>query len=456
MKNNQIDISVIIPIYNAEKYIYVCIDSLMHQGELHLEIILVDDGSTDQSGAIVDKCAEKDNRIKVIHQVNGGASAARNTGLNVARGEYIAFLDSDDWIKEKSLPALYHQAISYQADVVMGHIWLCHQDGSIDKPFKQVSGEFLNNTVSGKEGFIWLVKNRFYLPTPVQYIYKREYLQKIQACFEEGIMHEDELWTPIVLYQAEKMVISDIAFYYYRQNEESVMHTTSLSRRLASLFKVTDRLMESANRFDFSGENEKLKNWWYVNVFRLYAMAFILLPNIKDSSYKIPKHHLDRFWQDCWQMIPDALQRCRDYHSNAGTGLRRYIDWVTSDWVASVNYQVKTGKRLMLIYNTIDGKDISLSMENVPNNWVITTDRRYFQQADAVVFYLPNLQQEVENDLDKPEGQIWISWYLESEKEDPLTSDPEIRDIFDVWISHQPGDEQREHLLVRLCRSIHE
>ena len=103
-KLNQIDMSVIIPVYNVEKYLTVCIDSLMSQGDLRMEIILVNDGSTDLSGEIADEYAKKEGRIKVIHQENGGASAARNTGLDIASGEYIAFLDSDDWIKEKSLP----------------------------------------------------------------------------------------------------------------------------------------------------------------------------------------------------------------------------------------------------------------------------------------------------------------------------------------------------------------
>ena len=100
-KLNQIDMSVIIPVYNVEKYLTVCIDSLMSQGDLRMEIILVNDGSTDLSGEIADEYAKKEGRIKVIHQENEGASAARNPGLEIAQGEYIAFLDSEDWISWK-------------------------------------------------------------------------------------------------------------------------------------------------------------------------------------------------------------------------------------------------------------------------------------------------------------------------------------------------------------------
>jgi glycosyltransferase involved in cell wall biosynthesis len=304
----------------------------MPQGDLRIEIILVNDGSTDRSGTIADQYAEKNNRIKVIHQENGGASAARNTGLDAAQGEYIVFLDSDDLIKEGSLPALYHEAARHHADVVAGNIWLCHQDGSLDRPFKQISGELANITLSGKESFIRLVKTHFYLPTPCKYICHRNYLKKMQARFEEGIMHEDELWSPVILYHAQKMAITDIEFYYYRQSEESVMHTTNLFRRLDSLSRVTDRLIEFAAQPNFSKENEELKSWWHVNIFRLYSMYFTLLARVKDSLYTVPEHHLDYFWRDCRQMVPDSLQRCRDYYRVAEAELKKYTDWRISDW----------------------------------------------------------------------------------------------------------------------------
>ena len=146
-----------------------------------MEIILVNDGSTDLSGEIADEYAKKEERIKVIHQENGGASAARNVGLDIATEEYIAFLDSDDWIKDESLSLLYDEAVKHHADVVMGNMWLCHQDGSMDKPFKCISNGSIKELLSGKESFIELVKTCFYLPMPFKYIYNRKYLHKIQA-----------------------------------------------------------------------------------------------------------------------------------------------------------------------------------------------------------------------------------------------------------------------------------
>jgi glycosyltransferase involved in cell wall biosynthesis len=436
-KKSNINISVIIPIYNVEEYLPECIESVLNQGELRFEVILVNDGSTDRSGAIIDQYAQRDSRIKAIHKENGGASSARNVALDLAKGEYIAFIDSDDWVKENSLSELYGEAVKYQADVVMGNLWYHHKDGSIDNPFQPVPKAIRNQPLLGKDCFCLMVKTKSYAPMAVNYIYHRRLIEKIQIRFEEGIMAEDELWTPIVLCQAEKMVVTDTDFYYYRQQETSVMHTTNLLRRLKSIFRVTDRLMTFISRYDFSGENNELKNWFYVNIFNLYSKAFSLLASVKDSSYQLPEHRLDCFWKDSWEMIPLPQKICKNYFRVAKAGLDKYTDWRTSEWVASVAPRIKTGnKKLLLIFNTPLNKDLSLTIEDVPANWVITTDQRYLKQADTVVFHLPNLYGELNCDLDKREGQIWVAWCMESEKNYPLIADPEIKDLFDLWMSY--------------------
>ena len=448
----RIDLSVIVPVYNVEAYLPECIDSLLQQHDICLEIILIDDGSTDQSGTIVDQYAGKDKRIKVIHQQNGGASAARNAGLDIAQGEYIVFIDSDDWVKENSLCKLYHEAIRYQADMVMGSI-TCHEPNRLSKGLcKPVPKELLYIPFDGKEGFIHLAKAGVYT-FMVCICYRSIFLKKIQARFEEGIMYEDELWTPAVLCQAAKLVITDIEFYYYRQNEESVMHTTSLFRRLDSLFRVTDRLIAFADNYDFSGKDRELKSRLYVNIFKLYARTFDLLACVKDTSYTLPDYHLDRFWRDCREMTLEPQKICKRYFHHAEKELKKYTDWVVSGWVASIASQMNAGQKLMLIYNVLPDEDLTLKVEDVPTGWLITTDRRYLQQADAVVFHLPSLYQVCENDLDKQEGQVWISWYLESEKEDSWVENPEI-DVFDHWICYRQDESQQEHPLVRLCRKL--
>lgn len=282
-------------------------------------------------------------------------------------------------------------------------------------------------------------------------MYNRKYLQKIQTYFEEGIMHEDELWSPIILYQAQKVLITDIEFYYYRQNETSIMHTANLYYRLKSLFRVTDLLIQYSDRFSFAEDNRELKSWWYVNIFRLYTMAFMLLSNVKDSSYILPQHYLDRFWRDCWQMIPEAVPVCKIYYRLAERELKKYVDWRISDRVASIDYYVRKEKKLMLIFNSINSEDLNLNIEDIPIDWVITTDRKYFQQANLVVFHLPSLGGEIENDIEKQEGQIWASWYLSSEENDLLVNDLEINELFDISINDQQKRGLKEHPLLTLC-----
>ena len=324
--NSNVDMTVIIPVYNVEEYLIECIESLMRQGDLRLEIILVNDGSTDRSGAIADQYAQRDSRIQVIHQENGGASVARNVGLNLAQGEYIAFLDSDDWVKKESLNELYYEAISHQADVAMGNVLFYHQDGSMDSIFNPVPKDIQNILFSGKECFNRLVKVNAYTPMVFNYIYRSTFLKKIQARFEEGVMHEDELWTPVVLYQASKMVAVDIDFYYYRQREGSVMHTTNLKKRLDALFRITDRLFEFSDRFDFSGEDGEFKNWLYLITFRLYSVIFHLLPELKDPSYTTSVLHWDRLVKQASEMLPIPQKVCHHYYRNAAIKWKQYIN----------------------------------------------------------------------------------------------------------------------------------
>ena len=436
-KNNIIDLSVIIPIYNVENYLPECIDSVTHQTGLRFEIILVDDGSTDRSGIIADQYAEKDNRIKVIHQKNGEASAARNAGLNIAQGEYVAFVDSDDCLKENSLLKLYNEAIKYQVDIVMGKVEFGHTDGSMSY-YMPVPQEMMYIIYTGKEAFIQLMKTGSYRPMVWNYIYRRAFLEEIQARFVIGTTpHEDELWMPVVLCQASKIIMVDTDFYYHRQREESVMYSTHLKKRLKAYIRVANYLFDFTDRYDFSGSDAELKNWMYVNILDRLQYTFSFLPRIKDSSYIMPAHQLNRYWNDCWEMMPEPQKICNYYFHRAERWLKAYTDWRTSEWVASIKQEWMSGKKMMLLFNSKPDLELSLKKEDVPSDWVITTDRRYLQEADVVVFHIPYLIQELEKDIVKPEKQIWVGWYMEAENKYPELRNPEVTDLFDIWMSYK-------------------
>ena len=135
---NKLLISVIIPVYNVEIYIKKCIDSVLNQTFQNFEIILIDDGSTDNSGRICNEYVLKDNRIKVIHQNNAGLSAARNKGIDVSSGNYICFLDSDDWYSNNALEEFINLVINYNADISIIDIFNTIDDNAIYSPKNQI------------------------------------------------------------------------------------------------------------------------------------------------------------------------------------------------------------------------------------------------------------------------------------------------------------------------------
>ena len=133
-------ISIIVPIYNVAPYLPACLDSIIHQTYLNLEIILVDDGSPDRSGEICDEYAKKDKRVKVIHQSNGGLSDARNTALDIAKGDYLMFVDSDDWIEKKTCEILNRLASDYKADTVIFGLNFVFDSGKVIRSKRGMAG----------------------------------------------------------------------------------------------------------------------------------------------------------------------------------------------------------------------------------------------------------------------------------------------------------------------------
>ena len=173
-KEKHIDLSVIVPIYNTETYLPVCLDSLLGIDGPCVEIVLVNDGSTDGSGMIADAYAQKDSRIRVIHRANGGASAARNTGLEVARGEYILFVDSDDWVLSDALVSLFHAGVESRADVVMGEIRFCDQEGNPGALFNPVKG-MLPEVLPGQNMSCWTASSPSTCPRTARRIWSRTF-----------------------------------------------------------------------------------------------------------------------------------------------------------------------------------------------------------------------------------------------------------------------------------------
>ena len=232
-------ISVIVPVYNTEYFLKKCVISIINQTVNDLQIILIDDGSTDKSGEICDQLALDDKRITVIHQMNWGVSAARNAGLRIASGKYIAFVDSDDILPEDSYANLLR---GIKEDyLAMGRIQLMSEEGEL-----QDSSYFGKNEVSQDEFLkeLFLEKSLPYLGYPVDKLYFRNIIEKYCLCFDEKIkLNEDRLFVLTYLTHCKGAVFSEDIVYYYRQRSKGVVFST---RRNAT---VTDGEMTVLRSF---------------------------------------------------------------------------------------------------------------------------------------------------------------------------------------------------------------
>lgn len=210
-------VSIIVPVYNVEKYVSVCIDSIVHQSYRNIEIILVDDGSTDKSGVICDKWQKKDRRIKVIHKKNGGLSSARNVGLDNAHGEYISFIDSDDFIKEDMLSSLIKEMKNYECDIVCCNYFYYSNNN------KQLHNVQIkeNKLYSSTEAINNLFYDGYYKFYAWNKLYKRS-LFGYQIRYPEGKLFEDITTTYKLFKKSNNILFLNRALYFYRVRQNSI------------------------------------------------------------------------------------------------------------------------------------------------------------------------------------------------------------------------------------------
>jgi len=210
-------VSIIVPVYNVEKYLRRCLDSLVKQTLKDIEIICINDGSTDMSEQILDEYALQDNRIIVLKQEQSGQSAARNRGIETACGEYIGFVDSDDWVDKDFFEKLYNSAVKNKADIAVAGIVRLY------RWFKDIYLKFDNERVTDDIDEIFTLCDVPEYSYVWNKIYNREKLLKTGLRFEEGIFYEDVIFTPQVLFSLGKMVIVPDTCYYYWRNSASTV-----------------------------------------------------------------------------------------------------------------------------------------------------------------------------------------------------------------------------------------
>lgn len=241
-------ISVIVPVYKVEPYLRQCIDSILAQTYTDFELILVDDGSPDNCGAICDEYAKHDDRIRVIHQENGGLSAARNTGIDAARGEYLTFIDGDDWVKNNHIENLYMCAKTYSADIAVCdsmEFWDDSQTICTANTPSQITS--MTGIEAAKK--VYLVGSGISIVAWAK-LFSRSLTEQMH--FPLGKIHEDQAVVPILLYNAKKVVVSNVKSYMYRQRLNGIMRTKFSIKHLDDI----DSIDSCIAYFEEKGESE--------------------------------------------------------------------------------------------------------------------------------------------------------------------------------------------------------
>lgn len=286
---NKPKLSIIVPVYNTLPYLEQCLFSLSRQTIPDMEVILVNDGSTDGSDKRLKHQARVDKRFRYIEQENSGLSIARNTGLRIAEGAYLAFLDSDDWLlSDDCLERICRIADRTKPDMITGRTWSVYPDGrrvlwGENSQETLTSGETLN----GGDFFVCMQKQGGHVPMVYHYIYWRRFLENHNFSFEPKLIHEDELWTSKALTSAHRVTYTNISHYCYRQREGSIMTTAAAEYRIASLQVIIEKLIEYAD--SYTNENtdvQIVKEAIRVNILRLYWAACCLCSqNINTELY---------------------------------------------------------------------------------------------------------------------------------------------------------------------------
>lgn len=244
------ELSIVVPVYNVENYLRECLDSLYAIKGMKKEIILVNDGSTDRSLDIIMEYQSKHhNNTVVVDKKNGGLSSARNAGIRVAKGKYISFIDSDDFIDPVMFEKFYNEVLAEKLDVGVANLRY-YQDGKSGSPLFRSDLIKDAGVVDGRK-FLDLVmeKPKCFREEVVDDLYRREFLVENNLYFKEGILHEDTLFTPMVYLKAKRVKYLDYPFYNYRQRAGGIMSVVT-QKSIDSLRVICEILLEQYRTLD--------------------------------------------------------------------------------------------------------------------------------------------------------------------------------------------------------------
>ena len=349
--DSHILVSIIVPVYNVEKYISRCIDSIIAQTYSNIEIILIDDGSTDESGLICDRYKEKDPRIISIHQANGGISSVRNKGLDIAKGEYYLFVDSDDLIHPRYTEALLTAAIENNCKIAQCEYQNFSDEKGVsfsdDNKLKKV------NIKSGREMCRSIYEEHGVSATVVwTKIYHKSLWEKKRF---EGMIHEDMLINYEMLYLSETIALIDEELYFYRRTPNSLMNTAFSADRLF-FFEVLEKQLVF---FGARNDAELFKGciMLYVNTLLLYTYMV----------YKRAKSGKKQLLDQMYRLMKRAKSLCKDNRIRVPVKCRLYLILPRGTaTVYTMKYKIKrkSGKLIAIVRRRLNllGKGINYAI----------------------------------------------------------------------------------------------
>lgn len=271
MKKDEHLISVIVPSFNVEEYLSVCLLSIINQTYKNLEIILVNDGSTDTTGKICDKYASRDKRIKVIHRLNSGVSGARNTGLLVATGDYITFVDADDILPKKAIQQLAQIAEQSNADCITGALQTFIDETAVDSD--QNTDTYAVELVDRDSALEQLLYQKRIINGPVAKLYKASLLKNME--FKVGItVAEDLYFNYQVLKKVKSVAMTNSTVYLYRLRDGSAMRRAFNKERMDGLY-IAELILKDTEQSSFTVRPAKD---------RLFMEAIFIMLNINGDK----------------------------------------------------------------------------------------------------------------------------------------------------------------------------
>lgn len=335
-------ISIIVPIFNVEKYLYTCLESLVNQTYRDFEIILVDDGSPDNCPAICDEYAATDSRIKVIHKKNGGLVSARKAGLNYSTGKYVTFVDGDDWLDLTYIDKCNDIINKYQPDVVsLNTCFLATETeiglSTVGKNYEGVyDRQRLENLVYPNILYSAPFYNFGIAPSLCTKIVRRELLETYMSNMPENIrMGEDLVVSLPCMLKANTIYFSNICGYYYRQNPTSITHTFDpiAPERIDSLIRTLEQELECYGR-DYHMQDQ-------IAMYAVYITEFTIVSLIRGSrDLKKDLCHFDILWNNA------TVKRGKKYKIPFRTKVLFAIVKTKQAWLIKLIRRLKYGKEL--------------------------------------------------------------------------------------------------------------